>query len=96
MTLIVSTIGLKSANVLSTPSPNEIFLTVNEELMSLFFFAIQTPSKYWILSLFPSVILTPTLITSPGKKSGNFFLPRFSLRSLCLFLQYFSFVCLSI
>ena len=34
------------ANVLSTPSPNDIFLTVNEELMSLFFFAIQTPSKY--------------------------------------------------
>ena len=32
--------------VLSTPSPNEIFLTVKEEFISLFFFAIQTPSKY--------------------------------------------------
>ena len=35
-----------SGNVLSTPSPNEIFLTVNEEFKSLFFLAIQTPSKY--------------------------------------------------
>ena len=34
--------------------------------MSLFFFAIQTPSKNWILSLLPSTILTPTLIVSPG------------------------------
>ena len=45
-TLIVSTIGLYNAKVLSTPSPNEIFLTVNEEFISLLFFAIQTPSKY--------------------------------------------------
>ena len=35
-----------NGNVLSTPSPNEIFLTVNEEFKSLFFLAIQTPSKY--------------------------------------------------
>ena len=45
-TLIVSTIGLYNAKVLSTPSPKEIFLTVNDELISLFFFAIHTPSKY--------------------------------------------------
>ena len=35
-----------SGNVLSTPSPNEIFLTVKDEFKSLFFRAIQTPSKY--------------------------------------------------
>ena len=35
-----------SGNVLSTPSPNDIFLTVNEEFKSLFFLAMQTPSKY--------------------------------------------------
>ena len=46
MTFIESIIGLYKAKVLSTPSPNDIFLTVNEEFMSLFFFAIQTPSKY--------------------------------------------------
>ena len=45
-TLIESTFGLYSAKVLSTPSPKEIFLTVKEEFKSLFFFAIQTPSKY--------------------------------------------------
>ena len=28
--------------------------------------AIQTPSKYCILSLLPSVIFTPTFIMSPG------------------------------
>ena len=73
MTFIELTIGLYKAKVLSTPSPNEIFLTVKEEFMSLFFFAIQTPSKYWILSLLPSVILTPTFTISPGKKGGIFF-----------------------
>ena len=46
MTLIDPIIGLYKAKVLSTPSPNEIFLTVNDEFISLFFFAIQTPSKY--------------------------------------------------
>ena len=45
-TLIVSTMGLYNAKVLSTPSPKEIFLTVNDELISLFFFAMHTPSKY--------------------------------------------------
>ena len=63
--------GLYKAKVLSTPSPNEILRTVNEEFISLFFFAIQTPSKYWILSLFPSAILTPTLIVSPVKNLEN-------------------------
>ncbi|SVE41636.1 uncharacterized protein METZ01_LOCUS494490 [marine metagenome] len=37
---------LYKANVLSTPSPNEILRTVNDEFMSRFFLAIQTPSKY--------------------------------------------------
>ena len=45
-TVIVSITVPYSGNVLSTPSPNEIFLTVNEEFISLFFLAIQTPSKY--------------------------------------------------
>ena len=36
--------GLYNAKVLSTPSPKDIFLTVNEEFISLFFFAMQTPS----------------------------------------------------
>ena len=46
MTFIESTIELYNAKVLSTPSPNEIFLTLKEEFISLFFLAIQTPSKY--------------------------------------------------
>ena len=41
--------------------------------MSLFFFEMHTPSKYWTLSLFPSTIFTPTLIVSPGEKSTIFF-----------------------
>ena len=58
----------------------EIFLTVKEEFMSLFFLAIHTPSKNWILSLLPSTILTPTLRVSrilgeaqimPMPKPGN-------------------------
>ena len=65
-TLIESISVPYNGKVLSTPSPNEIFLTVNDEFKSLLFFAIQTPSKYCILSFFPSVILTPTLTTSPG------------------------------
>ena len=77
MTLIEPTIELYNANVLSTPSPNEILRTVNDEFISLFFFAIQTPSKYWILSLFPSAILTPTLIVSPVKNLGIFLLLKF-------------------
>ena len=36
MTLIELTLGLYKANVLSTPSPNDIFLTVKDELRSLF------------------------------------------------------------
>ena len=35
---------------------------------------MQTPSKYWILSLLPSTIFTPTLIVSPGEKSVIFLL----------------------
>ena len=66
ITLIVSIKDPYNGKVLSTPSPKEIFLTVNDEFKSLFFFAIQTPSKYWILSFLPSVILTPTFTTSPG------------------------------
>ena len=45
-TLIESISVPYNGNVLSTPSPNEIFLTVNEEFIFLLFFAIQTPSKY--------------------------------------------------
>ena len=45
-TVIVSITVPYSGNVLSTPSPKEIFLTVNEEFISLFFLAIHTPSKY--------------------------------------------------
>ena len=46
ITVIESITVPYKGNVLSTPSPNEIFLTVNDELRSLFFLAIQTPSKY--------------------------------------------------
>ena len=35
-----------NGKVLSTPSPKDIFLTVNDEFKSLLFLAIQTPSKY--------------------------------------------------
>ena len=37
---------IRTGKVRSTPSPKEIFLTVNDEFKSLFFFAIHTPSKY--------------------------------------------------
>ena len=46
MSLIEDIIELYNANVLSTPSPKEILRTVNDEFISLFFFAIQIPSKY--------------------------------------------------
>ena len=46
ITLIESITVPNSGNVLSTPSPKEIFLTVKEEFKSLLFFAIHTPSKY--------------------------------------------------
>jgi hypothetical protein len=46
ITLIESINVPYNGKVLSTPSPNEIFLTVKEEFKSLLFFAIQTPSKY--------------------------------------------------
>ena len=45
-TLIESITVPNSGNVLSTPSPKEIFLTVKEEFKSLLFLAIHTPSKY--------------------------------------------------
>ena len=86
ITLMESTIGLYNAKVLSTPSPKVIFLTVNEEFKCLFFFEIHTPSKYWILSLLPSVILTPTLTMSPGKNLGNFFLDKIFLILKIFFL----------
>ena len=76
MTLIVSTMGLYKAKVLSTPSPNEILRTVNEELRSRFFLAMQTPSKYCVLSLYPSAIRTPILTVSPAKNSGIFFFAK--------------------
>ena len=43
---VIRTGKVRRAKVLSTPSPNEIFLTVKEEFISLFFLAMQTPSKY--------------------------------------------------
>ena len=45
-TLIDSIKVSYNGKVLSTPSPKEIFLTVNDEFKSLLFLAIQTPSKY--------------------------------------------------
>ena len=56
-----------------------------------FFFAIQTPSKYWILSLLPSTIFTPTLIVSPGENSVIFLLAVIFELQLYLYLQCFSF-----
>jgi len=91
MSLIEDIIELYNANVLSTPSPKEILRTVNDEFISLFFFAIQTPSKYWILSLFPSTILTPILIVSPAKKSGIFFVDKIFL-TLALFISSIFFI----
>ena len=45
ITFIEATIGLYRAKVLSTPSPNEIFLTVKDEFNPEFFLAMQMPSK---------------------------------------------------
>ena len=55
---IFATLGEYKGNSLSKPSPYETFLTVKEELTPAFFFAIQTPSKACVLSLFFSIILT--------------------------------------
>ncbi len=67
-------------NVLSTPSPEEIFLTIKEEFKPLFLLAITMPSKTWIRFLFPSTTFTPTATVSPTSNLG-IDLPSFAISS---------------
>ena len=56
-------------NTRSTPSPYDTFRTVKLDRKPARRRAIQTPSKFWILSLLPSTIRTRTRTLSPGRKS---------------------------
>ena len=56
-TTTLSILGELTGNILSTPTPEEIFLTVNVSETLPFLLATTTPSKAWILYLFPSIIL---------------------------------------
>src|SRR6185503_5448894 len=57
-------------NVRSTPSPEEILRTMNEELRPLLRLAITMPSKACERLRSPSTTLTLTITVSPGEKSG--------------------------
>ena len=62
--------GLCNWNVLSTPIPLEIFLTIKEEFNPAFLMPITTPSKTCNRTLSPSLTFTDTATVSPGLKSG--------------------------
>jgi hypothetical protein len=51
-----SMLGEATGKVLSTPTPSEIFLTVNVAVLACPWRLITSPLKLWILSLFPSMI----------------------------------------
>src|SRR5947199_368005 len=58
----------------STPWPKETLRTVKVEWLPARRRRITAPSKTWILSLSPSLILTCTRTVSPGRNSGRPFL----------------------
>src|SRR6185295_15172945 len=62
--------------VRSTPSPEEILRTMNEELRPLLRLAITMPSKACERLRSPSTTLTLTITVSPGEKSGTSFFSR--------------------
>ena len=55
---IFSTHGECTGNVFSTPTPEAILLTVKVSAIPPFCLFSTKPSKIWILSLLPSLILT--------------------------------------
>ena len=57
--------------ILSTPTPNDNFLTVIVLLIPTPLIEIITPSKVWTLSLFPSDTFTLTFTESPDFISGK-------------------------
>src|SRR5690242_4361600 len=63
-------------NVRSTPSPEEILRTMNEELRPRLRLAITMPSKACTRLRSPSTTLTLTMTVSPGPNSGTFFFSR--------------------
>ena len=62
--------GEYSGKTRSTPSPNEILRTVNDELTPRLRRAMHTPSNAWVRSREPSTTLTLTRSVSPGANSG--------------------------
>src|ERR1044071_7648272 len=68
--------GEKVWKVRSTPSPDEILRTMNEELRPLLRLAITMPSKACERLRSPSTTLTLTITVSPGEKSGTDFFRR--------------------
>jgi hypothetical protein len=57
-------------NVRSTPSPEEILRTMNDELRPRLRLAITMPSKACTRLRSPSTTFTLTITVSPGEKSG--------------------------
>src|SRR5688572_4535339 len=92
--------------VRSTPSPEEILRTMNDEFRPRLRLAITMPSKAWTRLRSPSTTLTLTMTVSPGEKSGTLRARRLisscsivRMRSISLapvllleFFQQFSFV----
>src|SRR6185436_20736690 len=62
--------------VRSTPSPEEILRTMNEELRPLLRLAMTMPSNACERLRSPSTTLTLTITVSPGAKSGTSFFSR--------------------
>jgi hypothetical protein len=65
-----ATVGLCSGKIRSTPTPADIFRTVNISLIPPPRLAMQRPSKAWSRSLSPSRTRTITLMVSPGLNAG--------------------------
>src|SRR5712691_7822301 len=63
-------------NVRSTPSPDDILRTMNEEFRPRLRLAITMPSNACTRFLSPSTTLTFTTTVSPGEKSGTLRLSR--------------------
>src|SRR5208283_1095373 len=63
--------GECTGNILSTPTPKDIFRTIKVSRTPLPLRAITTPSKGWSRSLSPSTTLTYILTVSPILKAGT-------------------------
>src|ERR1017187_7784494 len=71
-----------TGKIRSTPWPKLTLRTVMLSPMPMPLRAINTPSKAWRRSFSPSLILTCTLMLSPGRNSGNSFSRLFLIINL--------------